>query len=228
MGILRVPFKTWIVSIIMGFISSCGRVIPVSSTHGEPSIFAKQDQTSFGPKISEIKIKGVIAPREPLPKKPNTTKRSFRKSSGSSTNSLDRFQFPLSFQTHAFIVVPESKSKLIDSVYLSANGAVMNMGAVLWIDSFRAARFVESTATDLTWLWIILLAVGGIGFILAGLGVSGKLPKWPKAFPPSGSHSTEQSPAVLPINNKYCPQCGTASPLQAGFCTKCGAQFPSQ
>lgn len=87
--------------------------------------------------------------------------------------------------------------------------------------------WVKAESPDITWLWIILLGLGGIGFILAGLRVSGKLPKWNKASPLSNSRSGEQSAVGLQINNRYCPQCGTANPLKAGFCIKCGNQFPS-
>lgn len=88
--------------------------------------------------------------------------------------------------------------------------------------------WAAAASTDLTWLWIILLGLGGIGFILAGLGVSGKLPKWRQFSPPSSGRAVEHSPSATQIDHKYCPQCGTANPLKAGFCTKCGKQFPSQ
>jgi hypothetical protein len=97
------------------------------------------------------------------------------------------------------------------------------MEAVQWTNLYLAI----AAGADLTWLWITLLALGGIGFILAGLGVSGKLPKWRPSSPPSGSSSSEHSSTPSQFN-KYCPQCGTANPLKAGFCTKCGNQFPSQ
>ncbi len=99
-----------------------------------------------------------------------------------------------------------------------------------WTDAYWAIATIESimAGTDMTWLWIVLLGLGGIGFILAGLGVSGRLPKWHKASPPPSSRSVEQSPTAPQVNNKYCPQCGTANLLKAGFCTKCGNQFPSQ
>jgi ribosomal protein L40E len=84
-----------------------------------------------------------------------------------------------------------------------------------------------AASSDLTWLLIILLGLGGIGFILAGLRVSGKLPKWNKASLPTIRRSSEQSLVAPQINSKYCPQCGTANPLTAGFCTKCGNKFPS-
>ena len=104
------------------------------------------------------------------------------------------------------------------------------MEIVQWTDPYWAMATTETIAagTDMTWLWIVLLGLGGIGFILAGLGVSGKLSKRQKTPPASSSRSAEQSVAALPLNNKYCPQCGTANPLNAGYCTKCGTQFPSQ
>ena len=97
------------------------------------------------------------------------------------------------------------------------------MEAVQWTNLYLAI----AADTDLTWLWIVLLALGGIGFILAGLGVSGKLPEWRQSSPPSGSRSAKHSFTPSQFN-KYCPQCGTVNPLQAGFCTKCGNRFPSQ
>lgn len=105
----------------------------------------------------------------------------------------------------------------------------MNIEIVQWNDFFREVTVAESTATDLTWLWIILLALGGIGFIVAGLGLSGRLPnRQPKILSPPASSSKQQFPTPPSANNKYCPQCGTANPQEAGFCIKCGAQFPSQ
>lgn len=155
-------------------------------------------------------------------------KRNCSKSSASNrTNSTYPFRFHTSFQLHHFIVVSDNSSRPTDSMFLSANGALMNIGAVLWIDSFRASGSAQSTATDLTLLWIILLAIGGIGFILAGLGISGRLSKR-KPQASSTRSSQEQSPAPLPAINKYCPQCGTENPIRAGFCTRCGTQLPSQ
>ena len=103
------------------------------------------------------------------------------------------------------------------------------MEIVQWTDIYwPVATIVSMKANnDMTWVWIVLLALGGIGFILAGLGLSGKLPKWHKSSLPSGSRSAEHSSIPSQVN-KYCPQCGTANLLKAGFCTKCGNQFPSQ
>lgn len=104
------------------------------------------------------------------------------------------------------------------------------MELVQLIDLSWAMLSLQSLAAtqDLTWLWIVLLALGGIGFIVAGLGVSGKLTKRPKVQTPIIGRSIEQSSVSPPGNNKFCPQCGTANPLQAGFCVSCGARFPSQ
>jgi len=104
------------------------------------------------------------------------------------------------------------------------------METVQWTDTYWPIASIESMMAnnDMTWLWIVLLALGGIGFIVAGLGVSGKLSKRQQGSPPSRNGSLEQSSASLPLNDKYCPQCGTANPQEAGFCIKCGFQFPSQ
>jgi hypothetical protein len=100
---------------------------------------------------------------------------------------------------------------------------VKRMETAPWTDPYWAI----AADTNMTWLWIILLALGGIGFILARLGVSGKLPNWRQSSPPSGNSSAEHSSIVQKVN-KYCPRCGTANALKAGFCTNCGNQFPSQ
>jgi ribosomal protein L40E len=96
------------------------------------------------------------------------------------------------------------------------------------IAQFDGLYWGLAVSKDQTMLWIILLGLGGIGFILAGLAVSGKLSRRQKAPPQSTNRSAELSPIATPFNSKYCPQCGTANPLEAGFCTKCGTQFPSQ
>jgi len=103
------------------------------------------------------------------------------------------------------------------------------METVQWTDTYWPIASIESmmAGNDMTWFWIVLLGLGSIGFILAGLGVSGKLPKWHQSSPPSSNRSAEHSSVALQVN-KYCPQCGTANPLKAGFCTECGNKFPSQ
>lgn len=86
----------------------------------------------------------------------------------------------------------------------------------------------QAETADLTWLWILLLVIGGIGIIVSGLGISGKLPKsnYRASFLPDDP-SKEQPSTLHSPNKKYCPQCGTANPPEAGFCVNCGTHFPS-
>ena len=250
MGNLKAPFKIWLVIITAGILSSCRQLIPILATEieltlggnqnwsiqhyvvlpGDVKILVGQIQESLDQVISNFESKGVNASWGLLQQQPNETNINYRKSiSGTNFDSLNQVEFHYSPQLIPFLQGLENKLTLMGSKFFSANQVLMDMEIVQWTDPSSQMTVVESTAKDLTWLWIILLALSGIGFILAGLGVSGKLPKWNKKAPShTTSRSNEESPASLPVNNKYCPQCGTANPLEAGFCIKCGVQFPSQ
>jgi len=241
MGNPKSSIKTCIVFSIAVLLSACGQLIPIlfndtELTLGgdqtwsirytmvlpnETEFLVGQNQETWDQIISDYESRWVKTSWEVLPQKPNETKIDYRKSNSQANfDSLNQVEFHHSNQPLPFMK---------GSKHLSANAVLMDMGIVQWTLPFREVIVIRLTATDLTWLWIVLLVLSGIGFIVAGFGVSGKLPKrQQKMSSPIPYHPTEQFPSPLPTDKKYCPQCGTANPQEAGFCIKCGFQFPSQ
>ena len=211
----------------------------------EAELLVEQNQASLEQLVLDFQSKGVNASWELLQQQPNETNISYRVSiSGTSFNSLNQVVFNgeevVSFdassnkqvefhhlpQFSSFMQGQHNTFTLKSAKILSANGEVIDKGKVQWVDPSGEMTAVVSIVADLTWLWITLLGTGGIGFIVAGLGLSGKLPRRQQKAASSADHSIEQPPSPLPAHNKYCPQCGTVNPLTAGFCIKCGTQFP--
>lgn len=214
---------------------------------GEAEFLVGQNQAYLEQQVSDFQSKGVNASWTLLQQQPNETNISYQVSiSGTSFDSLNRIVFNdegvVSFDTSSntqvvfrhrpqlspFMQGQHNTFSLKSAKILSANGMMIDKGKVQWVDPYGEMIAVISIAEDLTWLWITLLGVGGIGFIVAGLGVGGKLPKRQPRATSSDNYSREQRSSPLLLANKYCPQCGTSNPQGAGFCFKCGTQFPSQ
>ena len=206
--------------------------------------FLDQYQTTLNQMVAEVRLKGVEASWEPLGQAQNeptiSYKMNFRGAGydqlnqvmfdGISAVTIDpsdqtRAQFQYSPQLSRFAQGQQNKFTLKSSEVLSSNGVVIDKGSVQWVDPPGEMTAVVSTALDLTWLWISLLGAGGTGFIVAGLGVSGKLPKRQKrASSPAPVYSAISARPQL--NIKYCPQCGGQNPVEAGFCAHCGTRMP--
>lgn len=268
MGNLKARFKTWLVIIVAGLLTSCGSMFPILSTETEltlgegekwamqyvivlpveASIVAQEYQASLNDIVSEMNSKGIIASWEMIPQGPNNTNISYRlKFSGSGYGNLNAYifenpssltsdpneanQVKFNFDPRLSLISQGQHNTftLNSSKILSSNGIVVDTGSVQWVDPTTMMTAVVSTAPDRMWLWIVLLIVGGIGFIVAGLGVSGKLSTRQHPMPVTLSvDSGGNLSKSISNSEKFCPKCGTSNPLEAGFCIKCGIQFPSQ
>jgi len=203
-----------------------------------------QYQTTLNQMVAEVRLQGVDASWELVSQAQNdpniSYKMNFRGTGYDQLNQVmfegvpavtvdpsdgTRVQFQYAPQFSRFAQGQHNKFTLKCSEVLSTNGVTVDKGRVQWVDPPGEMSAVVSTALDLTWLWISLLGVGGMGFIFAGLGVSRKLPK-------RQTRASSLAPvysAALPLpqlNVKYCPQCGGQNSLEAGFCAHCGTRMP--
>jgi hypothetical protein len=211
---------------------------------GELRPLLGQYQTTLNQMVAEVQLKGVQASWELLSQEQNDPNISYKMKfqgtgydqlnqvmfDGASAVTIDpsdegRVQFQYSPQFSRFAHGQHNKFTLKCSEILSSNGVPINKGSVQWVDPPGEMNAIVSTATDLTWLWIALLGLGGTGFIVAGLGVRGRLSRRQKrATAPVTVYSTVTSPVQL--NIKYCPQCGSQNPAEAAFCNHCGTRLP--
>lgn len=109
---------------------------------------------------------------------------------------------------------------------IESKGVSSEDNGVGWIDSLDTFTATTSEAKDLKLFWIILLGLGGIGLLISGLVLSGKLPNW-QELKTSIRPKHLSIPSSPGFDTKYCPHCGNLNPLKAEFCTKCGKIFPT-
>lgn len=210
----------------------------------EAGLYAQLYQTTLDQTVLEMRSKGVTASWELLPRQAEETNISYKMNfSGTGYENLNQYILE---KPSAITVDPSTNSQVTftydprDSLFsqgenntfilrgtkiLSSNGDLIDRGSVQWSNPTTTMTAVLSTSPDLTWLWITLLGAGGMGSIIAGLGVSGKLPA-------RRSRSSLAPPQPIPVPTpqpegiKFCPQCGKQNPAGAGFCTHCGFQLP--
>ncbi len=142
----------------------------------------------------------------------------------SGTNS-NQVGFRYSPEKSTFFQGQHNTFKLTSTKIIESNGLSLDDSSVSWTDPTDTMTATVSVVPDLTLLWIILLGLGGIGLIISGLGLSGRLPNWQELT----SSIKPKHYSVLPspgLNTKYCPNCGNLNPMEAEFCTNCGTNFP--
>lgn len=214
----------------------------------EAEVLVEQYQGSFDEQIANYRSEGVNASWIRLQQQPNETNISYLISlSGQGFDTLNQVVFDgeqvilpdhsienqVGFhhipRTSPFMQGRNNIFTLKSANIITSNGQVINSGKVQWVNPSGEMTAVVTIGRNLTLLWIILLGIGGIGFIIAGLGISGKLPKRHQKAPyPSSDNTIKQSTISSPEMKKYCPQCGVENPKIAGSCINCGFQFPSQ
>ena len=215
---------------------------------GEVSIVAQQYQATLNQMVGQATARGITASWELLPPKSNNdTNLSYQVNfSGKGYDLLNEYIFqnvpvitPASAKDQVDFAFDPTYSLLAKGQYntftlksskiLSANGNRVDDHSVSWVNPATAMTATVSTARDLTWLWISLLAVGGIGFVTAGFGTLRKSAPRRQVTAPAVIVSQAPLPAPARIPVKYCPQCGQENPTEAGFCPYCGTKLsPSQ
>lgn len=214
----------------------------------EAELLVEQYQGSFDEQIANYRAKGVNANWIRIQQQPNETNISYLISlSGQGYDTLNQVVFngeqvlspdrsienQVAFnhlpRTSPFMKGRSNTFTLKSANVISSNGQVIENGKVQWVNPSGGMTAVVTVGSDLTLLWIILLGVGGIGFIIAGFGISGKLPRrQQKVILSSSDTSIKQSTPSSSDAKKYCPKCGVENPQMAGFCINCGFKFPSR
>ncbi len=211
---------------------------------GVAKLLVEQNQASLDQQIATYRAQGINASWLQVPQSQGETTVSYQLSiSGTGFDRLNTVIFngetvvsqdPSDPKQVIFRHLPYSSPfmqgqtntfTLKGSKVLNTNGNILSDGRVQWVNPSGEMSAVVSTAGRLTLLWVLLMVLGGIGLLVAGLGISGRLPERRQKTPVPAYASQQVPPAA--IQSKYCPQCGKANPMQAGFCTDCGFHFPS-
>jgi ribosomal protein L40E len=118
----------------------------------------------------------------------------------------------------------QNSFRLTSTKIVESNGLLLDDSSVTWTDPSGILTARVSVAPDRTLIWVTLLGLGGIGLLIAGLGLSGKLPsRYLLRIPTKTDHLA--IPSSSGFETKYCLHCGALNPEEAEFCTKCGTEF---
>jgi hypothetical protein len=208
------------------------------------SLSLGQFESNLEQSLSQYRSRGIVASWYRLPQNQGDSNISYKLQmagrgyqllnqtifSGQSATSLigtnsNQVEFRYSPSSSTFFQGQHNTFKLTSKKVIETNGSLLNSNTVAWTDPIGDMTATVLAGTDLKLLWIILLGLGGIGLLFAGLGLSDRLSNWPLPTTPTRTNFSPIPPSSG-FNTKYCPNCGSLNPEKAEFCTKCGRKFP--
>jgi hypothetical protein len=195
-------------------ISLCA-AIPILSK--DASVSLGQVESDLGQSVLQYRARGTAASWDCLPQKQRDAGTLYQLQMNDKRYRLHNETI---FDGQSVVITSENNSNQIKFHYSLENDS----GG--WTDLAGTMTASATVARDLKLLWIILLGLGGLGLLISGLGLSGRLPNW-QVLITSIKLKRPSIPSSPGLNTKYCPNCGNPNPMEAEFCIHCGTNFPT-
>jgi len=212
---------------------------------GIASLALSQFESNLDQYLAQYKSQGIVASWSRLPQKQGDTGIGYQiqmRGSGyqllnqtlfnnqlvvsPSSTDANQVDFHYSPDSSTYFQGQHNTFRLVSKKVVDSNGLLLNDTTVSWNDPTGTMIATALVAQDLSLLWIILLALGGVGLIISGFGISGRLPDWRLNGRPM-KPTYPETPSYSCFNTKYCVKCGALNPNEATFCTSCGTEIPS-